>query len=318
MSNILITGGLGFIGSAIANRLKSIHNIIILDAWDESYPGYLKIHRGSRGLETISKLEYKHRLQAHIYRTSLIKNLKVIKSWSFNYNFDIIPKLDLVINCGSLSEAILSQYFKEFTNDSIVTGIQNIKKQLSCPVLHFSSSMAYGSWEGYKKEDGTKNPVDWYGECKYKSEQYLDLNKDIILRPMHVYGFGDGKFPITMNIERQAEKNQPVLVEEADCIYIKDLVDIIEIMISNWVPGIYNLSSGYLRNKEIIKKYSHTILHKNIETTTKSGPTGKDRGLLDSSKLFKTFNWKPSFNSYEETIINYFNKYNRITNENNS
>ena len=48
-------------------------------------------------------------------------------------------------------------------------------------------------------------PVDYYGKCKLKSEQICD-NNDIILRPIHVYGIGDSKFPIWMNIERQLGK----------------------------------------------------------------------------------------------------------------
>lgn len=38
-----------------------------------------------------------------------------------------------------------------------------------------------------------------------RSESYCTEN-DVILRPIHVYGIGDSKFPIWMNIERQIEK----------------------------------------------------------------------------------------------------------------
>jgi len=317
--NILITGGKGFIGSAIASVLKQEHNILILDNWSYTYPGFCAIHRGKQGLQKASDLELKHRRQAAKYRDSLIKNIEVFKGWSFqdNWNQKIKFNPNLIINCGSLSEAILSQYLKQFTYQSIVYGIDRLKLYYpSVPILHFSSSMSYGSWKGAIKEDGSQEPVDWYGNCKKDSERYI-TQQDIIVRPMHVYGFGDGKFPMPMNIERQYKNNAPVNVEEADCIYIKDLTVVIKKMIDNWVPGVYNLSSGYLRDKTVIKNQAKEILEFDIETITKSGPTGKDRGTLDSSKLMKTFNWESKYKNYEETIKDYFNKYIKY-NENNS
>lgn len=305
---ILVTGGRGFIGSYIVNLLKHNHDITILDGWTFEYPGYKYIHRGKDGLQLTNGIETVHRLAAKKYRDSLVKDIKLVKNWAHE-DTDLDTDFDLIINCGSLSEAILSQYFEDFTEKSILDSLAKLKSKHDCPILHFSSSMSYGSWSGSIKEDGLMEPVDLYGACKKASESLLDLNKDIVLRPMHVYGYGDGKFPMPMNIERQASKNQPVNIEEADCIYIKDLISVIDKIINNWIPGVYNLSSGYQRNKDVVKKYAKDILNFDIETTTKSGPTGKDRGILDTSKLKITYNWEPTFKNYEETIIDYFNTY---------
>lgn len=305
---ILVTGGKGFIGSHIVNLLKLDHQLTILDNWDYDYPGYKYIHRGKDGLQLINGTETSHRLSAKKFRDSLIKDIKLIRGWTFE-DIELDKDFDLIINCGSLSEAILSQYFQDFTEKSILDGVSNLVQKYKCPILHFSSSMVYGSWSGPIKEDGNKNPVDLYGACKKASESLLNLDKDIILRPMHVYGYGDGKFPMPMNIERQVDKNKPVTVEEADCIYIKDLLSIIEKLVANWFPGVYNISSGYQRDKNVVQKYAKNILGYEIETINKSGPTGKDRGTLDTEKIKKIYNWNPTFKSYEETIINYFNTY---------
>lgn len=306
--NILVTGGRGFIGSHIVNSLKEKHSITILDGWTFEYPGYKYIHRGKDGLQLINAIETKHRLAAKRYRDSLIKDIKIINQWTYEFS-DLETNFDLIINCGSLSEAILSQYFQDFTEKSILDGLAKLTSNYECPILHFSSSMSYGTWTGIIKEEEDREPVDLYGACKKASESLLDSRKDIILRPMHVYGYGDGKFPIPMNIERQASKNLPVNIEEADCIYIKDLIDIISKIVDSWTPGVYNISSGYQRDKEIVKKYSKEILNFDIETITKSGPTGKDRGILDTSKIKTTYNWKSNFKNYEDTIVDYFNTY---------
>ena len=171
--NILITGGLGFIGSHLSYELDKNHNITIMDNFDLNYPGYAKIFRGPKqGVTRISKLEEFHREINVKYRFELIKKSKasVHRQWSFekiSYNNPLL--YDLIINCGGLSEAILSKYFSEFCFDSIVKGTENIKTIYSCPILHISSSMVYGSWEGKIDEDYLQKPVDNYGFNKLYS-----------------------------------------------------------------------------------------------------------------------------------------------------
>jgi hypothetical protein len=74
------------------------------------------------------------------------------------------------------------------------------------------------------------------------------------------------------------------------------------------VSDIDNVNIDFA-NKNVIEKYSKDILNFNIETSTKSGPTGKDRGTLDTNKIKQVYNWEPLFKNYEETIIDYFNTY---------
>ena len=303
---ILITGGMGFIGAHIANTLKKEHEITILDNFDAEYPGYEKIYRGKiLGVVNATKLEMSHRRRNVKYRLELIKDIEIIRSWSHEYFFT--KEFDLIINCGSLSEAILSSFYSDFCFDSIVNGIISLKERFTCPILHISSSMVYGTWTGAIKETDLTEPVDFYGKCKLKSEQYC-TEKDIILRPIHVYGVGDSKFPIWMNIERQMEKDQPVNVECADCIYIDDFIEIVKNIVANWVSGTYNISSNMIRDGKTLQR----VYPRHFNINNKLGPTGQPRGTLDSSKLFNTFNVKLKFNSYEETIKDYYRKYENL------
>jgi len=304
---ILITGGLGFIGAHLVYALKN-HEITILDKFGYTYPGYKKIYRGPRiGIGNVSRLEQYHRDLNIKYRMNLVKKTKakVIRAWSYDY-FDS-KTYDLILNCGSLSEAILSSFYEDFCLNSIVEGLAALKIRHECPILHLSSSMVYGSWEGSIKETDSTNPVDYYGRCKLRSETHCTEN-DIILRPIHIYGIGDAKFPIWMNIERQIEKNKPVNVEAADCIYIDDFVEIVKNIIAKWVPGTYNISSNLLRNGQVLQK----VYPKFFEVVNKLGPTGKLRGMLDNSKLFDTFGVRLKYNTYEETIRDYYGKYENL------
>lgn len=313
--NIIVVGGKGFIGSHIVNKLSLKHNITIIDGWSKAYPGFSMIHRGAKGLQPISELEKQHRLIGYSYRQRLISGVKCVNKWTFNNfmnaNLESLNP-DLIINCGGLCEAILSQYLEEFTRDSTVIGLQNIKRIFECPVIQMSSSMVYGTWEGKITEDHPLNPVDWYGECKRKAEELLDDTKDVILRPMHVYGTGDGSFPITMNIERQFKASRPINIEEADCLYIKDFVVLMEKIVDNLKPGTYNVSSGYNRDKNVIKKYAKSLLKMDVETKSKLGPTGKQRGKLDNTKIKEIFNWKLNYLTYEESIMDYIGEHENL------
>ena len=305
---ILITGGLGFIGSHLVWELSKNHTIDIIDKFDDSYVGYKYIHRGKQGLQKINVLEKRHRQLALRYRVDLVKGRfrKLYKQWTFDMSNDFKQnKYDLIINCGSLCEAVLSQYFKCFTQHSIVSGFKNIKTFFpDTPCLHISSSMVYGTWEDLIDEQYSLGSVDLYGSCKIEAEKALS-KIDVCLRPIHVYGMGDGKFPIWMNIDRQIAKNKPVLVEKAGCIYIKDFVLTVKNIIDKWNPGAYNISYDFTRNTEALK----AVYPKSFETQEKLGPTGKKRGLLLSNKLRQTFDFDYEFRDYESTIKDYYEQY---------
>ena len=302
---ILITGGFGFIGAHLVSELGRNHHVDIIDGFTRNYVGFKYIHRGNQGLQETNEIEKHHRELNLRYRISLVSE-KFKNAWN-QWTYDDIPKTDydLVINCGSLCEAILSQHFPQFTKDSIIQGLSKIKTLLpKTPVLHISSSMVYGTWEGLIDEQYSLGAVDLYGDSKIKAET-LCGKKDVILRPIHVYGMGDSKFPIWMNIERQIAATKPVMVERAGCIYIDDFVLAIKNILDNWCPGIYNISYTFTRNAEALA----SVYPEPFDVQYKSGPTGKPRGLLSSKKLLDTFNFEFGYTNYEETVRDYYRKY---------
>ena len=102
--------------------------------------------------------------------------------------------------------------------------------------------------------------------------------------------------------------DKPVNIECADCIYIDDFIEIVKNIVANWISGTYNISSNIIRDGKILQK----VYPKYFIVNNKLGPTGQPRGTLDNSKLFKTFNVRLKFKSYEETIRDYYGKYENL------
>jgi len=309
---ILIVGGLGFIGSHLVEQFKKNHDIIILDNYTKNYPSNRIINRGVFGLHPTTLLEFDYRNKAWRYRQKKYQNIPLIKEWSFNINaITIHRKPDIIINCGAYSEANTSEYFPLFVYKSTILGLKKLKYYFNdVPIIHFSSSMVYGDWTVEMKEGSEINPIGIYAQNKYISELYLDINQDIIVRPMHVYGCGDGKRPIVLQISKYSKKIiNSVPIEEADGIYIKDLQKAFRKILDNFVPGVYNLSSGFKRDKECVKSVSKEVLGIDINVNSTLGPVRKQRGKLDNTKFKKVFNWESNYTSYKETVRDYFISY---------
>lgn len=296
----LITGGQGFIGSHIAHRLKQEgHKVEILDNYSIDYIGFNKIYREDiETVETINYIESIHRNTAFLYRKELIKDIPVITKWSYELEKWKGRKPDYIINCGNLSEANLSKQYNRFTFDSIVSSTKVLKKIFrKVPIIHFSSSSIYSDCKEEIDENHPTFMENWHDTCKIMAETILNPEKDIILRPTEVYGYGDGKYPITMEI-----KNDNILyVDESNHLYIKDLVDILLSIINKYQPGIYNICSNYRVDSEILRRNIQEILGLQIEIK------GKVKENLNNKKLMETFNIKElKFKNYEDTIIDYF------------
>jgi len=210
MSNIIVTGGSGFLGKHLCRRLlKEGHQVINLDL------------RPNDELETIiadvRDVDAMHRL---------------------------INQVDCVFHLASLIEAGESVKNPQAFIDTNITGTLNVLEAMKVnqmPLLIFSSSAAiYGEPQRVPiQEDDRSLPINPYGMTKLAMEGLLSAYvkaqnmTGVALRYFNLYGPEEHHMPETHAIPRfidQIKNDQEVTVwgdggHQRDYVYIDDIVD---------------------------------------------------------------------------------------------
>ena len=320
MKKILITGGLGFIGSALAKRLieKNYTNKCILV---DNFGGYVNPSLNNyydyrkKRIDTLPKKKF-------VIERLDTKNFKALLNVVLKY----LP--DVIYHTAALPLAKLSNVnadeAKEGSVDSTINLIDAIneiksKKRKLPRFIYISSSMVYGDFEkNIINEEDKKNPKEAYGVMKYSGEiitkglcKLYNLPFSII-RPSAVYGPMDMNRRVTQIFIEAAINNKEIKVEgpneKLDFTYIDDLVDglILTASKKKAINQTFNITYGKGRKLiefvNILKKY-YPNLKVQIKPKDKSKPS---RGTLSIKKAKKILGYNPKVN-IEKGIKNYLN-----------
>lgn len=233
MKNILIIGGLGFIGSNLAHALvKRDCKITILDAEIDPYGWNHYNIKSITNKIKYKKIDIRNRDELH----DQVKNKDIIFNFAGQVSRIISlenPQLDIDINImGSIN---LLEAVKNFAPDAKVI---------------FAGSRAQTGEPQYLPvdENHPDNPTDIYGINKLTSEKYHKLYFDVykirttVFRINNVYGprcqIKHGHYGVLNLFIYWALSNSPLTVfgdgsQTRDYIYIDDLVDAFISVIDN-------------------------------------------------------------------------------------
>jgi nucleoside-diphosphate-sugar epimerase len=222
MKNILVTGGLGFIGHNVVQMLERDNNVTIFDS-ETTY-----------GFVPADELSY------------LISERKAkIKSQS--WNFDIRDRLtmnafirdghfDTIIHLASFPRQKVVLQDPAYASEVMMTGLLNLLEAAKAhgvrKFVYISSSMVYGDFENDVTEDSPCNPMGQYGIMKYAGELLVkDYAKRTgmlytIIRPSAVYGESDVEDRVVSKFMLSALRGQTLKVngpsEVLDFSYVRD------------------------------------------------------------------------------------------------
>jgi UDP-glucose 4-epimerase len=273
--NIVITGGAGFIGSHLAERLLKNNNVFVID----------NLSTGRK--ENITSKNIK------LYKESIHKE-KIMRGIFEETNPDI------VIHCAASYKD--PKNWKEDAKTNVVGTINMVKESIKHNVKHFiyfQTALTYGkAQEQPITLNHPINPSCSYAISKTAAEQYIDMSglNYTTFRLANAYGPRNLSGPAPTFYNRLT-KNLPCFVfnTRRDFVYIDDLVDIVMKSINDEIMGVYHISTG----KDFAIKDIYDEVCKNLEIESdvevKEPLPGDEKTILiDPSKTLEVFGFIPN------------------------
>lgn len=295
--NIIITGGLGFIGSHIADELIENNKVTIIDNLSSGKVENLKNH-------------------SH-------ENLTIIKNNLNDVNLDeILIDTDYIFHLAAMASVPLSVNDPIKCNDNNVNSTiklltaaknQNVKK-----VIFSSSSAVYGNNTNTPlKESELMTPTSPYAASKATCELYLQAFKEsyglksIALRYFNVFGPKQDKNSqyaavIPNFIDAILNNKNPIIYGDGqqtrDFIYVKDVAKAnISAAKSNYTQPV-NIATG----KKLTINRLYEIIANSLDSDLKPTYVDKRKGDITHSianidKMSK-INFKSDYSNFEKQI----------------
>ena len=244
ISKVLVTGGAGFIGSHLVDRLLAKgFEVTVLDNFYSGRMENISSHKDSREF---------HLVRGDVRDESLVKR--------------VVKDVDGVFHEAALVDVSLSVDNPLLFNEVNVGGTLNLLKACAdSDVKRFvfaSSAAVYGDSEPAKKrENMVPKPISPYGVSKLAAENYIKVFSELYgleivsLRYFNVYGPRQGLASsysgvITAFITRLMNDLPPVIYgdgeQSRDFVHVNDVVsaNILALKSKNAVGQIFNIASG--------------------------------------------------------------------------
>jgi UDP-glucose 4-epimerase len=299
-TRILVTGGAGFIGSHLVDRLLNEgHEVKVID--DLSYGSMENVaqHKGNKNF---------HFIQGDIRKLDDVK--KAVKD------------VDAVFHEAGLVGIILSVQNPSLTNEVNVTGTLNLLKassDLGVKRFVFASSAAvYGNpSKPKKKENMPLDPTDSpYATSKLAAENYVTaFNKlygleTVSLRYFNIYGprqrvdIPTAYGSVILLFLNRLLNNMPLIIfgdgeQTRDFVYIQDVIqaNMLALHSKNAAGQVFNIGTGKETSINTVAKIMKEKLKKTQIKDVHAAPRPPDirRGFADIQKAKKLLDYNPQF-----------------------
>ena len=282
----LVTGGAGFIGSNLVDKLVSLgHEVIVLDNLVTGQLSNLK------------------RVKNKIKFVNIDLSSKKIKLDKY------FKKVDWVFHLAGLADIVPSiKNPKNYINSNVL-GTLNVleasRKNKIKKLIYAASASCYGIPKKYPTDENSKiDPKYPYALSKFLGEQLIfhwfeDYKMpNISLRFFNIYGPRSrttGAYGAVFGVFlAQRLANKPLTIvgdgkQTRDFTHVYDLIDAIILSAKKAKPGsIYNIGSG---KETTVNTIANIIKGKKVFIPKRPGEP--DRSLADISKIRRELKWKP-------------------------
>jgi nucleoside-diphosphate-sugar epimerase len=281
MSNVLITGGAGYIGTMLSTKLLSLgHKVTVVDL--------LKYDKGSLN---------------HLYFN---KNFKLICDDVRKKNLmkKLVQKHDFIIPLAALVGAPLCEKFKK---DAVSTNLGTIKTLCEIvtkknKVIYLTTNSGYGIGEKdkYCDENSPLNPISLYGRTKCDGEDIVrdKIKNHVCFRLATVFGHSyrmRSDLLVNNFVNTAIKKKKLTLFEphfRRNFIHVRDVVNAIIFTMKNFNKlknDVYNLglSSANISKIMLAKKIKKQYQKLKIKIVTNRKDPDKRDYFVSNKKIEK-------------------------------
>ena len=295
--NILLTGGLGFIGHNVARQLELLgHDISIIDRQKyfttipEDVQEYLFTERAKR-------LKTTNIQKGELFQTSLL-------NWQLESQ-----SIDTVIHLASLPNqktvALHPGGASITMTEGLISTLESCIKHQVKKFVYISSSMVYGDFTDGVREHQECQPHGLYAILKHAGElivkDYAERTgmQYVIIRPSAVYGPLDTPDRVISKFFTAAMRDEAIVVngsdESLDFTYVEDTArGIVKSALSdNANNNTYNITRGRSRSLlEAAEIVQHIVGSGKIEVADRN-PSFPRRGALNIEAAQRDFLYTP-------------------------
>ena len=310
---VLVTGGAGFIGSHLVEKLLQLDGeVIVLD----------DLSSGSRNTLEANK--------RHTFIDGDIRDLSLLKK--------IVKDIDIIFHLAEFipntkqsgpGHIVKFSSINPFLDlDVSVRGTLNVleaARDEKIKVVYTSTAAVYGEPKDIPiKETTPPNPTSPYGASKLSAEHYCGVYEKIhqlpvtIARLFNVYGPRQKKYVMFDTLLKLENKPDSLVMlgsgkHQRDFIYVQDVVEGLIILGTNEEANgqIFNIGTGVGTSIENMVDSILAVLNVNpVVTYTGSSWKGDIDILVSDSNKFKRFGFSPTYDleqGLKELISWYFN-----------
>lgn len=295
---VLITGGSGFVGSHLADRLLARNDhVLAIDNFATGRRDNLKPHRNLQVVE------------------ETIANTAAMEQIFSEF------KPDVVVHAAASYKDPDNWVEDCKTNVLGTVNVVNAAKKAGCTrIVYFQTALCYGL-NPQEQPVSLSHHIDSRGSSyaisKTAAEHYVELSglNFVSFRLANAYGPRNISGPLPTFYHRlTAGKACFVMDTRRDFVYIRDLVDCVEKAVDGKGNGYYHISSGSDFSIKELFDATLAALNMKLDNEVEVRPRNPDDAftiLLDPSRTNKDFAWnvKTALNDGVKAAIDYYKQY---------
>ena len=300
---VLITGGSGFVGSNLADRLLADGNeVFVIDNFSTGRRDNLREHAKLTVLEgTIADKNLVDEAFASFKPEIVVHaaaSYKEPDAWEEDVDTNVTGTINIV-RASKAHDVKRIIYFQT----ALCYGLHPIEQPIT-----FNHPLFSGKYEGGSS----------YAISKTGGEQYIELSgiDFISFRLANAYGPRNISGPLPTFYSRLSDNKACFVMDtRRDFVFIDDLVDCVEKAVNGeGNKGYYHISTGADYSIKELFDATLSALDMKLEKDVEVRPRGEDDVftiLIDPSKTEKDFSWKATTPLTEgiATTVNYYKEY---------